>query len=143
MKANQEIFKDVLMVNIQDTANISLTRIGRLGALFHDKKIFISLTLFERPAQYGPVTKQPVENNLLGAYESLKKAIINNSFKITLVLGNVQVFNYFQLLFCKNKYILFLSSLLLLLQSKILLLILIRIMDVTFLCHIVRMNFSD
>ena len=141
MKANQEIFKDVLMVNIQDTANISLTRIGRLGALFHDKKIFISLTLFERPAQYGPVTKPPVENNLLGAYESLKKAIINNSFKITLVLGNVQVFNYFQLLFCK--YILFLSSLLLLLQSKILLLILIRIMDVTFLCHIVRMNFSD
>jgi hypothetical protein len=98
MKANQEIFKDVLMVNIQDAANISLTRIGRLGALFHDKKIFISMTLFERPAKYGPVTKPPVENNLLGAYESLKKAVINNSFRITLVLGNAEVFNYFHII---------------------------------------------
>jgi len=52
MIANQEIFKDVLMVNIQDAANISLTRIGRLGALFHDKKIFISMTLFEEVFNY-------------------------------------------------------------------------------------------
>ena len=92
MKANQEIFKDVLMVNIQDVANISLIRISRLGALFHDKKIFISLTLLEKPAQIGPVSNPSVEKNLNDAYESLKKAIVNKILKITLVLGNVQVF---------------------------------------------------
>ena len=97
MKANQEIFKDVLMVNIQDTANISLIRISRLEARFHDKKIFISLTLLEKPAQIGPVSKPSVEKNLNDAYESLKKAIINKILRITLVLGNAQVFFFLYL----------------------------------------------
>jgi len=83
------------MVNIQDVANISLIRISRLGALFHDKKIFISLTLLEKPAQIGPVSNPSVEKNLNDAYESLKKAIVNKILKITLVLGNVQVFFFF------------------------------------------------
>ena len=95
MKANQEIFKDVLIVNIQDVANISLIRISRLEARFHDKKIFISLTLLEKPAQIGPVSKPSVEKNLNDAYESLKKAIINKILRITLVLGNAQVFFFY------------------------------------------------
>jgi len=90
MKANQEIFKDVLMVTIQDKANISLTRIGRLSAYFHNKRMSISMTLLERPSQYGPAVRPPVENNLEGAYEALKKSVISNNFQIMLVLGNAK-----------------------------------------------------
>lgn len=45
------------------------------------------MTLFERPSKYGPVPVVPQENNLNGAYESLRKIIDKRDFKFTVPIN--------------------------------------------------------
>lgn len=61
MKKNQFDVKTALTQALVDVTGVRLTRFGGIETIYHNKTIFVTFTLFDRPAFYGKdnVEKEP------------------------------------------------------------------------------------
>lgn len=76
MKVNQFDVRTALTQALVDTTGVRLTRLGQVETIYHNKTIFVTFTLFDKPLFYGKDTVE-AEPSLQG---NLRSRFIDSVF---------------------------------------------------------------